>query len=149
MSSPSRIAFIVDGPPPRKNERHEIVAPRNGRPFLKNSAAFETFARKMANEWHKAWSPKIRAGSWSITVLACWPRQRHLDVSLPFGDVDAPVSAVLDALEACGCIDDDVRFVKQVARKAYSKDSPRTVIVIEREDRDMWTPEGDDDANNL
>lgn len=126
-----RIDLVIEGPPPRKNERHEIVAPRRGRPFLKNSAAFDSFALRITNRWRRAGMPKIRAGAWSIRIKSYWARRRHLDLSTAIGDVDAPISAVLDALQECGCIDDDVRFETLTAEKYCDPENPRVEVVME------------------
>jgi len=127
----STISFVVDGPPPRKNERHEIVVPRNGRvPFMVNSDAFRSFVLRLTNAWRRAGGQKIRAGEWSITVHAFWSRRRRLDVDVPMGDLDAPLSAVLDALQFAGVVDDDVRFTSGALLKGYDKGKPRTIIVL-------------------
>jgi Holliday junction resolvase RusA-like endonuclease len=89
---------------------------------------------RLTNRWRRAGAPKIRAGAWRITIAAFWSRERHLDVRLPIGDIDAPVSAVLDGLQECGALDDDVRFVELVTYKALDRESPRTVITIEAVD---------------
>lgn len=71
-----------------------------------------------------------------IEVTAYWPRCRHLPDTgeLAFGDVDAPLKAVLDAMETAGLYDDDCRAVELLARKRYDKDNPRIEVSVFRLD---------------
>lgn len=78
----------------------------------------------------------ITTGEWVLTMVAFWPRIRHLDVPVPFGDADAPVSAVLDALEYAGVLDDDARIVEVHARKEHDPDNPRIFVQLERVEDD-------------
>ena len=87
----------------------------------------------LADAWAVASNPSVTTGAWRLRVTAIWPRKRELDVVVPFGDVDAPVSAVLDGLQKCGALDDDVRVVELVADKrlADASDEPKTIIHLE------------------
>ena len=71
-----------------------------------------------------------------IEVTAYWPRRRHLPDAgeLALGDVDAPLKAVLDAMEAAGLYDDDCRAVELLARKRYDKENPRIEVSVFRLD---------------
>jgi Holliday junction resolvase RusA-like endonuclease len=124
------IAITINGPPLRKNERHEIVAPRARRPFLKNSEAYEAFAWRTANAWRIAGHEPICSGAWHIDCVAYHKRSRRLDVTVAFGDVDAAVSAALDALQACGAIDDDVRFTTCCLAKHVDAARPRLELTL-------------------
>jgi len=72
----------------------------------------------------------ITRGAWKVTIAAYWPRQRHLDLDLAMGDCDAPIKAILDALEFAGVIDDDARIVEIEARKFWDKESPRVEVIL-------------------
>jgi Holliday junction resolvase RusA-like endonuclease len=121
------IILHIPGTPPRKNERHDVIRIGN-RGALKNSKAFDELVAEVAAAWLLGRHQKICSGKWEIHVRAVWPRKRNLDVTVAFGDVDAPVSAVLDALQACGAIDDDARFIRQSAEKLYVKGEGSTEI---------------------
>lgn len=124
------ISLVVEGPPPRKNERHEIVTPRHrkrGMPpaWLKNSAAFDSFVLRTTNRWRRAGKPRANAGRWHVSIRNFWPTMRHLDVDVPNGDVDSTVSQILDALQECRCVDNDARFVSAWELNFYDRENPR------------------------
>lgn len=75
----------------------------------------------------------IRTGRWMLEVVSFWPAQRHLDnVELfAFGDSDAPLSMVRDALQRAGVIDDDMRLSDSTLA-VYQKDVRRTVALLRR-----------------
>lgn len=128
-------SLTINDPPPRKNDRHEIVVPKYRKPgqpvaWRKNSKAFEFFALCVRNKWRQAGSPRVSVGEWHIDCVSYFARVRHLDIDLPFGDVDASVSCVLDALQLCGAIDDDVRFVSACLSKHVDAEHPRIEIRI-------------------
>ncbi len=93
--------------------------------WRKNSAAFDSFVLRVTNRWRRAGRPKANAGPWHITVRNYWPRLRHLDVDVPHGDVDASIGTILDALQECGCVDNDARFVSAWELNFHDSDSPR------------------------
>lgn len=68
----------------------------------------------------------------SVVIRAYWGRRRHLDGAdrLAIGDVDAPVKATLDALEASHWLDDDVRVRSLRAEKYYDPASPRIEVEV-------------------
>ncbi len=74
----------------------------------------------------------IRDGLWEIRIASYWPRLRHFDIKTACADVDAPVKAVLDALQYANVIDDDMRFVQVLATKHYDKQNPRIEIEMRR-----------------
>lgn len=49
---------------------------------------------------------------------------------LPFGDVDATVKGVLDALEKAGTIQDDAQVMAATLLKSYDKNNPRVEVVV-------------------
>lgn len=119
----------VRGTPPRKNTRHRLIAPRKGAPRRINGEGYKAFVTELAREWGT--NGRVR-GRVIIAIVAYWPRQRHIDGGpFPFGDIDAPISCVLDGLQAIGAIDDDVRVTRLAAEKEYDPDNPRTEILIE------------------
>lgn len=125
------IALTVLGNPPRKNRRHEIVT--SGKyPRRISTADYKDFVVRLHLAWTAAGSPRCTSGRLVIEIDAFWGRQRHLDdgTVVPFGDWDAPLETVSDALEEVGVIDDDVRFMAAVISKAYDKATPRVEIRI-------------------
>lgn len=106
---------MVRGQVPRKNRRHIIVL----RPFprLVNSPEFTDFAERLDAAWRSAGHPVVRSGRWRLLVESRWARTRHLDVDVADGDVDAPLSAVLDAMQEMKILDNDARVVELGAVK--------------------------------
>jgi Holliday junction resolvase RusA-like endonuclease len=114
-----------------KNERFRVK--RNNRTrkmYVGNTDAYEAFCRYVATEWSQQGRPRIESGKWAIKITAFVDKQRHFDdgTSVPMIDNDAVVSAVFDALEACECIDDDMRFAETLLYKRYDKERPRIEI---------------------
>ena len=68
----------------------------------------------------------------SVVIRCHWPRKRHLDgtTTLPFGDVDACIKAVLDSLEDAGLVDDDARVRRVSCEKYLDKDNPRIEVEV-------------------
>ena len=118
--------FTVRGVPPRKNDRHALTI-RGGRPVRYNAPAYKDFAKRLAAEV-RGLTP-IGSGLWDLHVVAYWPRWRHLDQSVPYADADAPISCLLDAMQDCGLIDDDMRIMSVTAEKRHS-DDPRLDVEI-------------------
>lgn len=130
----TRIALTIDGPPLRKNERHKVIALRlkdgKTRGSLKNSDAFDAYALRVGQAWRSTGHEPIRSGAWHVDCVAYFSRNRYLDVAVAFGDVDAAVIAVLDALQACHAIDDDVRFVTGWLEKHVDASRPRLELML-------------------
>lgn len=120
----------LPGVPPRKNRRHILVG-RQGRSVPVNAPDFKSFVITLEGVWAKARYPRIYYGLWSIALHAIWPRVRHLDIPTACGDVDAPISWVLDALQAAGALDDDARITEVRATKAQGPD-PSLTITLEQ-----------------
>jgi Holliday junction resolvase RusA-like endonuclease len=117
-------SIVIPGTPPRKNRRHVIARGR-----LINSKEFKLFVQALKLAWSAAGHPKIAAGTWALHVHATWPRTRHLDVNVPLGDVDAPISWIMDALQEAGLLDDDARVMELQASKDQGS-NPQTLIVL-------------------
>lgn len=130
MSAPgASFSVVVDGEPVQKNARYRVVG--KPRPRMIHSPAFKAFVQRLAEAWRSAGHPAINAGTWRILIHSVWSRQRHLDTTVPLGDVDAPVSAVLDALQEIGALDNDARVIEQAATKAHDPVRPRVIITLE------------------
>lgn len=119
----------VRGAVPRKNRRHLAVAKPHAR--LINTPEFTDFVKRLDAAWRAAGHPVIRSGRWRILVESFWSRQRHLDVDVADGDVDAPVSAVLDAMQEAGVLDNDARVEELGAVKRWANGEPRVVLTLE------------------
>lgn len=121
------IHIVVPGTPPRKNRRHQIVA-RGKFPRLINTKEFKQFCAELSAATAVMVAPP---GPLRVQVAAYWDRQRHLDDHhYAMGDIDAPLSAILDGLQEVGFLDDDVRFESLAVSKHYDKANPRTEIWI-------------------
>ena len=77
--------------------------------------------------------PLICKGAWRIEVLGVWPTQNlQVGFKAPRGDCDAPISAVLDALQRAGALDDDARIVEVWAWNIYRRGVRCTVAKLWR-----------------
>lgn len=77
--------------------------------------------------------PRLTFGAWRIEITAFWPRTRHLDQDFPFGDSDAPITSVMDALDkGAQLFDDDVRIGPVLADRGYDKESPSIEVLLRR-----------------
>lgn len=75
----------------------------------------------------------IDYGAWGVEIVAYWPRLRHLDLEFPLGDIDAPITPVLDALQkGAHLFDDDVRIAPMAADRAYDSINPRIEVTLKR-----------------
>ena len=76
----------------------------------------------------------IRTGLWRLEVHSTWPTQRHHDdgTDTAFGDSDAPIAMVKDAMQHAGIIDDDMRIVGETTHAVYQKGVRRTVAILRR-----------------
>lgn len=151
---PVVIRFTVSGPVPRKNSRTRtrIVAPASARRG-KLVDVTKCFVQYYPSADWKDWidrlaaaipaNTKIEAGAWAIRIWTYNARIRHLDEDLPEGDVDSPVSAILDGLQSknggVGMLDDDARIVEECTTKHYDRDNPRVVIELTRVDPEPIT----------
>lgn len=119
----------VLGPPPAKNRRYRVVS--KPRPRMIHSKEFKDFVERLRDAWAGAGHPTISSGCWRILIHSVWSRERHLDQDVPWGDVDAPISGVLDALQEINVLDDDARVVECAATKGHDPDRPRVIITLE------------------
>lgn len=124
------IRIVIEGPPPRKNERHELVR-MNGHSSRKNSQKYESFAFRLMRAWDKLGLPKIERGLWAISVHSYWKTLRHLpDLDVPKGDSDAALSCIKDALQLVEAIDNDGRIVSDHTENSHDKQRPRVEIEL-------------------
>lgn len=127
MNAPlASFRVLVLGAVPRKNRRHIIAGQR-----IVNSPEFRAFAERLDAAWRAAGHPVVRSGRWRLLVESSWGRQRHLDVDVADGDVDAPLSCVLDAMQEKGLLDNDARVVELAAVKLHRHGDPRIVLTLE------------------
>ncbi len=137
------IEITVEGNPPRKNERHAIrLRPKGPRcskchrsdvfPQRYNSSKFDAFTQALEIEWADQCLEPIDHGTWRLDVRTYWPRQRHIDgESFPFGDFDASISDIADALQYFeGGLDDDVRIMEGSLKKFHDKERPRIELTL-------------------
>ena len=97
-----------------------------------NSPDFKAFALALEVAWGKAGHPRrIFWGLWKVEIHSTWPRTRHLDQPVAHGDVDAPVSCVLDGLQEASILDDDSRVVQLLASKEQGANPSTRIIPTE------------------
>lgn len=94
-----------------------------------NSKDYKLFVEALQAAWTQAGHPSIASGTWALTVHSTWPRIRHLDLDVPLGDCDAPISWIMDALQGAGILDDDARIMQLSASKGQGKD-PSTIVTL-------------------
>lgn len=133
------VRLSVEMPPPAKNRRHRIGKgrhpqhhPRAGQtfPIIVPSAEADAWSADLALAWHMSREKPIDRGLWRIEVHTVWTRWRDLgDIVVPFGDSDATISSVKDALQKCGAIDDDVRIDCDICTRSHGP-APRVDIVL-------------------
>jgi Holliday junction resolvase RusA-like endonuclease len=90
-------------------------------------AAVEAVKRAVAETgWQTVTGPV------AAEIVAIWPRKIASGemAGFAFGDIDAPVKAVLDAVAAGGVIEDDKQVVK--ARLTKQHGEPCVTVIIER-----------------
>lgn len=134
---PDVVRFTIPGLPVRKGEIRMPVAlkPKQGKRWsarLIDTPAYRQFRRTVQTIAFQESLPEIRDGNWEITVRSYWSKQRHLDVSFPFGDSDASIEPVRDALQHAGVLDDDVRVTRSIGESHYSKTNPRIEVELRR-----------------
>jgi Holliday junction resolvase RusA-like endonuclease len=130
------VELVVAGNPPLKNWKHRLVV-QGGKPRRYNSPQYSAFVRAVRSAALQARAPRIDSGLWGITIVAWWGRKRHLDgvqseLTVGFGDIDAPIESVLDALQRAGVLDNDARVIELISRNEYMRDDPRVEIVLRR-----------------
>jgi Holliday junction resolvase RusA-like endonuclease len=135
------IWLVIEGSPPTKNSsrRTRVFEAKGDRPAFAVrhlSGRAKTWRAHLADAWDQAGCEPIKTGTWIIHVRTFWPR-RHTAKALPgtdgtvaFGDNDAPLEAIKDALQACGAIDNDARIVAETATKHWDKARPRVEIQL-------------------
>lgn len=134
------IRLTVVGPPPRKNARGTIAKGRRITP-KKTREWYGRFDEAWLN-WlskpglHGSTRSGVTKGRACVSIKVYESRLRHLpDVSVPMGDVDSSVSAILDAMQrgARPMIDDDARIVRLEVEKrsGWTDETPRVEIEVE------------------
>jgi Holliday junction resolvase RusA-like endonuclease len=142
-STPRRLVLVLDEFV-RKNERHAVVGKL--RPRLITTSKYKKWCSKVAEQVKKQGWPVLDKGRWRLTVHTVWPTLRHLDSPVPHGDSDASLSAIKDALERCGVLDNDARIIEDRTANHYVKGVRRLIAVMERVDRDPTGPDDELDA---
>lgn len=110
---------------------------KGGSAFPGKTASYQRFVDAVAKHaGAAARSSGVRVrGPASVSVTQWWPEARHLDdVDVALGDVDGPLKAILDGLQAGGVLDDDARVVEVHARKRVDRERPRVEILV------SWAP---------
>jgi len=77
--------------------------------------------------------PSIKEGSWAMEACTYWPRMVSVGKEkFPYGDIDACITPILDALQKAGCIDNDVRFCPVILDRGYDPENPRVELLLKR-----------------
>lgn len=117
----------------RKNERYRAFGKgRFARIIL--SAPARKFEKLVSDAVFFLWSgaAKVTSGTWRLRVVTVWPKLRHVGPDVPGGDSDASLSAIKDALQTSGFIDDDVRIVADDTTNLYRKGIRGLFVTLER-----------------
>lgn len=128
----------------RKNERHAVVG--RPRPRIITTTRYKKWCERVAAEVRRLGWPRLDSGRWRLSVHTVWPTLRHLDCAVPMGDSDASLSAVKDALERAGVLDNDMRIVEDRTANHYRKGVRQLVAVLERTDMDPCADSDELDA---
>ena len=122
----------------RKNTSHRAVPTKkaNGDASARlllstDSREFRKYVDALCEE--QGLPKRISYGAWGIEIIAYWPKLRHLDQDFPHGDVDAPITPVMDALhKGAHLFDDDVRLGPLAADHEYDPEDPRIEVTLKR-----------------
>ncbi len=117
----------------RKNERYRAFGKGRFARIILSSPA-RKFEAAVAHVIAVIGAPPITSGVWKLTVHTVWDKQRHVGPSVPHGDSDASLSAIKDALQNGGAIDDDVRIITDETFNYYRKGERGLYAVLERLD---------------
>lgn len=121
------VTVDVDGPVPRKNTRHG-----HGRGGFYNARTMVALIKAIKAAIPPGTQP-IAAGAWEARFAVYWPRMgRQPGREFPFGDVDAPISAMLDAIQRAGLLDDDTRIMGLTATKFHRARKPGVLLTLVR-----------------
>ena len=123
----------------RKNERYSCV---RGKPYPRiiTSTKYKQWIGVVCEEVRRLDLSPIRSGRWRLTVITIWPTARHLDRDVPMGDSDASLSAMKDALQESGLLDDDMRVIEDRTYNLYSNGERKIVAMLEEIERDPAEP---------
>lgn len=121
------VTVDIEGPFPTKNKRHG-----HGRGGFYNDKAMVTLVKAIKAAIPPGTAP-ISAGAWGARFVVYWPRiGRQPGREFPLGDVDAPISSVLDAIQKAGLLDDDTRIVSLAADKFHQPRQPGVYLTLVR-----------------
>lgn len=127
----ARLHFTIPVPPGllalnRKHERHTFIRDGVTLRTIGNTKSFEAAFDEAVLAVRQAvvlqgWTE--REGPVSVGIVAHWPERK--------GDIDAPVKAVLDALQAGGVVTNDRLCIGVKLQRAWRADYPRIDVVVE------------------
>lgn len=121
------VTVNIEGPFPTKNKRHG-----HGRGGFYNDRAMVALIKAIKVAIPPG-TATISAGAWEARFAVYWPRMgRQPGREFPLGDVDAPISSVLDAVQKAGLLDDDTRIVSLTASKFHQPRQPGVLLTLVR-----------------
>jgi len=127
----------------RKNMSHRAVPFRTRQGKLAAKSVLSASSRALREYVcllckDSGWPARIDYGEWAIEIFTYWKTVRHLPsgdgshiLHLPNGDIDAPVTPILDAVK-CAAFDDDARISPLTSDRAVDKDDPRILVTVLR-----------------
>jgi len=127
--------FVLDVSPGSLAINRAYRAHKAGRRiYVKKSDEYKHTVLAVANYLRGEWgdSPQLK-GSVSVTLVSNWTRQNqkgHLK-DIPWGDIDAFIKGVLDALEQSGIVENDTQCTHLEVFKNVA-DSPSIELFIEK-----------------
>jgi Holliday junction resolvase RusA-like endonuclease len=119
------LLIVIEGPPPRKNDKHKVYADAGGIGRRK-SASYKDFRERTHAAWcvlrAKGARPFGALAPLRVSITAYWGRM--------LGDIDAPVESTLDALTFAGVWYDDGQ-VEELDRVRRARDPKRPRVEVE------------------
>lgn len=133
------LKLVIDGCPPGWGAKNRKFKGRQGKVLTEE---YQRFQDEVWAEWMRKGQRRFETGGVVIDVRTYWKRKRTFDDGYitAFADVDAVMSAILDALQdkvdrkgnlvERRCIDNDMRVIKKTTEKFVDKDHPRVEVVL-------------------
>lgn len=126
---PGGVALVWMGNPGTVKINGRLI-PSRGR--LVKSDTYAKGQASMVRAFAEQWSGPPLDGPVRIRATSYWPRVHRSGAAkgLAFGDFDAPLKALADALEAAGVLASDAQVTGGDVSKAHDKHNPRIEVVV-------------------
>ena len=128
------VRITIPGNPGQARKNNAAIRYSKGKPFLVPGKVPAKLCKSIRGEAFSAGAP-VASGMVMVGMLAHWPKKwgpKGRADGRPCGDVDAPVSAVLDALSGV-LYDDDAQVALLIAANAKAAKGEERIEVSVRE----------------